>query len=568
MSSAFHDDGSQLRGHGSTVTRVAAPREQYNEDDAEHRQLRRVRGPLPWLLFAVCVLEMGERFVYIGLSGPLQNYIQIPYPSSNGVPGALGRGQSTGAALGNFFKFWAYLCTVFGAIVADQYLGKFKTIICSVPIYVIGMVILVATSTPAGITSGAAMGGLIAMMILVGLGTGGLKSCIAPLSAEQNTSFKSYIKMTKSGERVVVDAQLTNASIFMWYYWAANVGSLASLITTSVEKAHSFWVAYLIPLVVFLMTFGVFMFFSRRLTTAPAQGSAIIDAFKTTAIAIRERGFENAKPSALAARRRLEKYAFARANDRYTDSYVSEIRSGIGACKYFVLFPVYFVVWIQAFSNLVAQAGSMKLGGTPNDLMQSLETIFMLAFIPLLDIIIYPFLRKQWGIHLNPILRIFLGFIMAALAMTYCCVLQHFIYASPEENSIDVWLQTPAWIFMALSEIWVVVTGLEVAFLKAPESLRAFISSMFWLTIAFGAAVGIGLSPVSKDPYMVWLYGGIAVAAFVSGVLFYLWFRNDIANGIVPAGEVSALTGVEVEKVKGIEAGKVSVGGDKPPLAA
>lgn len=93
------------------------------------------------------------------------------------------------------------------------------------------------------------MGGLVATMILVGLGTGGLKACIAPLSAEQNTSVGLHIKTLKSGERVVVDAQLTNASIFMWYYWAANIGSLSSLITTSVENAHSFWVAYLIPLV-------------------------------------------------------------------------------------------------------------------------------------------------------------------------------------------------------------------------------------------------------------------------------------------------------------------------------
>ncbi|KXJ87923.1 POT family protein [Microdochium bolleyi] len=553
-----------------------ATREEYNEGNAEHRQLRRIRGKLPWLLFAVCVLEFGERFVYIGLSGPLQNYIQIPYPhNSNNVPGALGRGQATGAALGNFFKFWAYLCTVFGAIVADQYLGKFKTIVYSVPIYVIGMVILVATSTPMSITSGAAMGGLIATMILVGLGTGGLKSCIAPLSAEQNTSFTSYIKTLKSGERVIVDSQLTNASIFMWYYWAANVGSLSSLITTSVEKAHSFWVAYLIPLVVFLMSLGFFLAFSKKMTTSPPQGSAVVDAVRTTAIAIRERGFDNAKPSALTARGRLGEHTFARSNERYTDTYVSDIRSGVGACKYFVLFPMYFVVWIQGFSNLVAQAGSMRLDGTPNDLMQSLETIFMLAFIPLLDMVIYPFLSKR-GIHLNPILRIFMGFICAALGMMYCCVLQYFIYKS-EPESIQVWVQTPAWVLMALSEIWVIITGLEVAFLKAPQSLRAFVTSMFWLTVAFGAAIGIGLSPVSEDPYMVWVYGGIAVAAFLSGATFYLWFRNDIANGIdgAPSGGLSALTGVEVGKgaVHGVgeddkNASKVNVASSKATFVA
>ena len=48
----------------------------YDENNPEHTQLRRVPGPLPWQLFMVCVIEMGERFVYNGLSAPLQNYIQ------------------------------------------------------------------------------------------------------------------------------------------------------------------------------------------------------------------------------------------------------------------------------------------------------------------------------------------------------------------------------------------------------------------------------------------------------------------------------------------------------------
>jgi hypothetical protein len=32
------------------------------------------------------------------------------------------------------------------------------------------------------------------------------------------------------------------------YYWAANIGCLSALITVPVEKAVSFWLAYLIPL--------------------------------------------------------------------------------------------------------------------------------------------------------------------------------------------------------------------------------------------------------------------------------------------------------------------------------
>jgi POT family proton-dependent oligopeptide transporter len=53
--------------------------------------------------------------------------------------------------------------------------------------------------------------------------------------------------------------------------------------------------------------------------------------------------------------------------------------------QYFLLFPFFTICWTQIFNNLISQAGAMDLGATPNDLMQNLSTVFMLAFIPLLD---------------------------------------------------------------------------------------------------------------------------------------------------------------------------------------
>jgi hypothetical protein len=41
-----------------------------------------------------------------------------PFDPDTGIPGALNRGQAVGSALGNTLKFWSYLCTVFGAVVA------------------------------------------------------------------------------------------------------------------------------------------------------------------------------------------------------------------------------------------------------------------------------------------------------------------------------------------------------------------------------------------------------------------------------------------------------------------
>lgn len=49
-------------------------------------------------------------------------------------------------------------------------------------------------------------------------------------------------------------------------------------------------------------------------------------------IAIHERGFENAKPSVLLNKGLEGKHKFA-SKGRYTDHYVSEIHSGLTACK-------------------------------------------------------------------------------------------------------------------------------------------------------------------------------------------------------------------------------------------
>lgn len=56
--------------------------------------------------------------------------------------------------------------------------------------------------------------------------------------------------------------------------------------------------------------------------------------------------------------------------------------------------------------------------------------------------------------------------------------------------------------------------------------MKSFVMSIFLLTTAFGSALGIALSSVSVDPKLVWMYSGIAVAAFVTGLVFWFLFRR------------------------------------------
>ncbi|KAK7191062.1 peptide transporter PTR2-A (POT family protein) [Paraphaeosphaeria sporulosa] len=498
--------------------------EKARPSDEEYATLRRVPDNLPKIALLILAVELGERFTYFGLSGPIQNYINNPYAPGSDLPGALGRGQATATALGNFFKFWAYGSTVIGAIVADQYLGKFKAILVASSIYIVGLIILVATATPTAIQDGAGFGGLIAAMITIGLGTGGIKANVTPMCAEQYQNARPIVKTLKSGERVVVDPELTVQKLFSWFYWVVNVGALSPLITVNVEAKHSFWLAYLIPLIAIIISLCVFLVGHKSYVKVPPQTSAIVDAVKTVAIACREKSFQNAKPSMLCEHHGDIKYKIAR-EERYTDAYVEGVRKGVKSCKMFLFFPFYFICWIQIWNNLISQAGQMALHGTPNDLLQNLDPIALIIFIPFLDLVVYPGLRKM-KIDFDPISRIFAGFLLVSVSMVYASVLQHFIYKSAP-NSIHVWVQAPAYILVAFSEAFIIITGLELAFTQAPTNLRSFISALFWITIGIAAAICIALAPVSQDPYMVWTYASLGIVGFVAGCAFFFCFRKN-----------------------------------------
>lgn len=79
---------------------------------------------------------------------------------------------------------------------------------------------------------------------------------------------------------------------------------------------------------------------------------------------------------------------------------------------------------------------------------------------------------------------------------------------------------------MGLSEIFASVTGLEVAFTQAPESMKSLVMSVFLLTTAGGAVLGAGVSPFAKDPGVVGLYLGLGGVCLVTGAVFWGLYRH------------------------------------------
>ncbi|MCJ1338699.1 peptide transporter ptr2 [Bachmanniomyces sp. S44760] len=502
--------------------------------EEEKATLRHVADKLPWSAFLVAMIELCERFAYYGLSGPFQNYIQNSYHDPSGVPGAIGKGQQAATGLNDFFQFWCYVTPIGGAIIADQYLGKYNTILYFAFIYLVGIIVLFCTSLPVAIENGASFGGLIAAMIIIGIGTGGIKSNVSPLIAEQYRGTHMTIRTEKNGERVIVDPGVTIQRIYMVFYLCINVGSLSSIATTEMEKNIGFWSAYLLCLCMFVVGILVLIAGRRFYIVRPPKGSVVLNAFKAMWIGLMN-GFrmEAAKPSY------QEEYG-RKYKTPWNDLYIEEIKRALLACQVFAFYPIYWVVYSQMLNNFISQAAVMELHGIPNDIMQNIDPITIIIFIPICDYFFYPALRKI-GIKFKPITRITWGFFLGAASMAYAAIVQHLIYAAPpcynaplacdasggtEPNHVHVAVQTPAYLLIGLSEIFASITGLEYAFTKAPPSMKSFVMSMFLLTNAFGSALGIALTPTAVDPKLLDMYAGLAAAALVAGIVFWLLFRR------------------------------------------
>jgi hypothetical protein len=132
---------------------------------------------------------------------------------------------------------------ILGAIIADQYLGKYNTILVFAAVYWVGLLVLWTTALPASIEGGHALGGYIAAIIIIGFGTGGIKSNIAPLIADQYQRRTMAIKVQKGGERTIIDPAITYQRIYMVFYWVSQAklhrANFPCILTS--ETVHQPW---------------------------------------------------------------------------------------------------------------------------------------------------------------------------------------------------------------------------------------------------------------------------------------------------------------------------------------
>lgn len=465
-----------------------------------------------------------------------------------------------------------------GGWVSDTYWGKYKTIHAAVVIAMFGHIILIVSALPPVIANPTgALGCFSVGLIFFGIGVGFFKANISPMIAEQyeHEQPRAIVKTLKSGERVVVDPILTISVIYMRYYFFINVGSLVgSIAMVYAEKYVGFWLSFVLPTCLFIFCPLVLLAFKSRYTRNPPTGSVLGKALALIRLSMKGRWslnpittiknarapgfFERVKPSNIPESERPAWMTF-------DDHWVDEVRRGLKACAVFVWYPIYWLSYNQLNSNLVSQASTMILNGVPNDVVNNLDPIALLIFIPIVDKFVYPALRRV-HINLTPIKKVTIGFALSTISMAIAAIIQHYIYmlspcreisgygfiencrevrnltADAAEREfkapLTVWIQTPAYVIIAFAEICSSITGLEYAFTKAPRNMRGMVTGVFWFSQAFSAAISQAFVPLATDPYLVWLYMTIAILSALGGVGFWYNFaaldREEEALNALP----------------------------------
>ena len=512
------------------------------------QSLRRVSAGIQWSIYTIAFAELCERFSYYGSAVLYTNFVQHPLPagSTTGAPlldhevppGALGMGQKASQGMSLFNQFFAYLMPLFGAWLADAKYGRYNTVHIAIVVATIAHVILTVAASPGVLkNSDGAFGAFIIGLLLLCTGTGLFKANISPLLAEQNKDTRMRVEVQK-GERVIVDPAITNTRIFLWFYFAINVGAtVGQVCMVFVEKYHSFWLAFLLPTILFLLCPIVLALNKKKYHLTPPTGSVLTKFFKLfwytkkNSPSVLKMDWEVSKPSNVPVENRPGWMT-------YDDAWVDEVRRGLMACKVFLFLPIFFLAYNQMTSNLTSQAATMQLNGAPNDVIQNLNPLSIIIMVPIMDKLVYPGLRRA-GIAFTPVKRMTLGFFFAAASMVAACVMQHYIYklgpcgtdanACAQEGRkapINVWAQCLPYVFVGIAEIFTNVSSYEYAFSKAPENMKSLVMSVNLLMSAFSAAIGQAFTPLSADPLLVWNYAAVSIIAFVGGVAFWFCFNH------------------------------------------
>ena len=372
--------------------------------------------------------EAAERFSFYGMKGILVVFMTKFLMDRNGSPDVMTEEQAM--VWYHNFTSAVYFFPILGALIADWFWGKYKTILYLSIVYCLGHLSLAFMDMHMPV--GQPRDWLFAGLILIAVGSGGIKPCVSAHVGDQFGKGNAHLL----------------EKIFGWFYFSINLGAFASTLLTPYLLNHpSFGPAYAFGLPGVLMGLATLLFWMGRNTFIhiPAGGSSFVkEIFSKT-------GF-----GSLA--RLLGIYLFV---------------------------AMFWALFDQTGSSWVFQAQQMDryifgIELLPSQI-QALNPILILLFIPLFNSVIYPGINTVFP--LTPLRKIAIGFFLTVPAFLLPAWIEQRIAAG---EIVAIEWQLVSYVLITAAEVFVSITALEFSYTQSPKKMKSFVMAAYLLGVSVG----------------------------------------------------------------------------------
>lgn len=382
--------------------------------------------------------EAAERFSFYGMKAVLAVFmVQYLHLMDGSGTGVMNEAEATERV--HLFNGAVYLTPFLGALLADVFIGKYRTIIGLSIVYCAGHAALACMGV-----FGNSPWWLMAGLGLIALGAGGIKPCVSAHVGDQFGARNAHLL----------------PRIFNWFYFAINMGAFVSMMLTPwlLEWHGPHW-AFGVPGVLMALATLVFWLGRHRFIHVPAAGKRFVSE------AFRGDGLK-------AMLKLLPLYLFV--------------------AMFWALFDQTGSTWI--FQSLDMDRRFLGFEWLPSQI-QSLNSVFVLTFIPLFAYIVYPLGDRVW--KLTPLRKIGLGLFIMVGAFALVALIQQWIDGGARPN---IGWQILAFALLTVAEVMVSIVALEYAYTQAPKTMKSLLMCYYLGAVAVGNFFVAGVNHFIRIP--------------------------------------------------------------------
>ena len=475
--------------------------------NCEEDESGKKRYPYPWHVAFILGNEVCERYSFYGMKTILAIYLKNKLLYS----------EKDSKLIYHIFNSLCYFTPLLGACLADQFLGKFKTILYLSCVYVAGHIIKTVGSMTSFDSIPHTELSLLGLVVIA-FGTGGIKPCVSALAGDQ-------FKLPEQERHL--------QRFFAIFYMSINMGSLISTLVgpelrtiSCLGEEDCYPLAFGVPALLMFIATVIIIIGKPFYTIKPSDGIV------SKSLGILWKGLTNC----CGKKGKSHQHCLDAAKESYEEEVVDEIKFLTSAKGILVLFTPLIMFWClfdQTSTTWVFQAEHMY--GLKADQVQFINPALIIILIPVFELIIYPLLAKR-NLLVKPLQRMSVGMFLAALSFLIAGILELVIRNNPDKSLHVMW-QLPQYLVMTVAEVMVSVTGLAFAYTQAAPSMKSILQACWLLTIGFGNTLTVIITAIAgtfeNRAHGIFLYTGLMLlCSFIFSYLAWRYVpRENIGEG-------------------------------------